>query len=36
MTTLMQKIPVKAALSTRSLLWLAAVGILAALLALLT
>jgi len=36
MTTLTQKIPVKASLSTRSLLWLAAVGILATLLALLT
>ena len=36
MTTLMQNISVKAVLSTRSLLWLAAVGILATLLALLT
>ena len=36
MTTLTQKIPVKAVLSTRSLLWLAAFGILATLLALLT
>ena len=36
MTTLMQNIPVKAVLSKRSLLWLAAVGILATLLALLT
>ena len=36
MTTLMQNIPVKALLSTRFLLWLAAVGILATLLALLT
>ncbi len=36
MTTLMQNIPVKAMLSTRSLLWLAAVGTLVALMALLT
>ena len=36
MTTLMQHIPVKAVLSKRSLLWLAAVGVLATLLALLT
>ncbi|MCH8297225.1 MAG: phosphatase PAP2 family protein [Chloroflexi bacterium] len=36
MTTLIQKIPVKAALNTRFLLWLAAVGTLVALLALLT
>ena len=36
MTTLMRNIPVKAMLSVRSLLWLAAVGILVALLALLT
>jgi len=36
MTTLMRNIPVKAVLSTRSLLWLAAVGIPVALLALLT
>ena len=36
MTTLMQKSPVKAVLNKRSLLWLAAVGILATLLALLT
>jgi len=35
-TTLMQNIPVKAALNRRSLLWLAALGILVALLALLT
>ncbi|MCH7737543.1 MAG: phosphatase PAP2 family protein, partial [Chloroflexi bacterium] len=36
MATLIQESPVKAALSTRSLLWLATIGILAALLALLT
>ena len=36
MATLMQKIPVKAALNTRSLLWLAAIGILVALMAVLT
>ncbi len=36
MTTLMQNIPVIAVLSARSLLWLAAVGILATLLDLLT
>ena len=36
MTTLIRNIPVKAVLSTRSLLWLAAVGIPVALLALLT
>jgi len=36
MTTLLQNIPVKAVLSMRSLLWLAAMGILVALLALLT
>ena len=36
MTTLLQKLPVNAALNTRSLLWLAAVGILVALLAGLT
>ena len=36
MTTLAQNIPVRAALNTRSLLWLATVGILAASLALLT
>ncbi len=36
MTTFMQNIPVKAAINTRSLLWLVVVGILATLLALLT
>ncbi len=36
MTTFMQNIPIKVARNTRSLLWLAAVGILIALLALLT
>ncbi len=36
MATLLQNIPIKAALNTRSLLWLAAVGLLATLLGLLT
>ena len=36
MTTLMQNIPVKAVLNTRTLLWLAALGTLVALMALLT
>ena len=36
MTTLLKKIPVKASLHIRSLVWLATVGVLAALLALLT
>ncbi len=36
MTTLIKKIPVKASLHIRSLFWLATVGVLAALLALLT